>query len=208
VAKRTRSQGVGRLESFSDAVFAIALTLLVLDLLPKGAQSPAHLLADWPTYIAYLASFITIGITWLNHNQQFSRLTGADPVVLVLNLGVLLGSSLVPWPTQLISAALEDGDRSAQIAAVFVYALVTIILSIPWLALDLYLARHPSLLVSPDDAMWMRAHARASIATIVGAAIGFGIAFISPLATLVLYLVIGAAFLVLRLRESTTDRGI
>jgi hypothetical protein len=101
----------------------------------------------------------------------------------------------------LVSAALENGDRAAQIAAILTYALVTIILSIPWLAMDLHLARHPELLNSAEDVVWMRAHARASVGTMVGAAIGFGISFFSPLGSLVLYLIIGAAFLLVRLRE-------
>jgi uncharacterized membrane protein len=204
VAKRTRSRSLGRLESFSDAVFAIALTLLVLDLLPKGVQSPSQLLADWPTYLAYLASFITIGITWLNHNQQMARVQNVNPVVMVLNLGILLGTSMVPWPTALASSALTRGDRASQIAAIFVFAVVTLIISIPWLILDNYLARHEELLRSELEVKWMRAHARASIGTIVGAVIGFGIAFIWPLGALVLYLVIGGGFLALRLRETGT----
>ena len=201
MAKRARTPGLGRLESFSDAVFAIALTLLVLDLLPKGAQSPQQLLDAWPTYLAYLAGFITIGITWLNHNQHLARLRGADPVVLVLNLGLLLGVSLAPWPTALVATALTDGDRDSQIAAILVYSIVTVILSVPWLILDIHLMRHPALLESAGDVKWMRTHALASIGTIIAAGIGFEISYISPLASLILFLVIGAGFLVLRLRE-------
>ena len=192
---------MGRLEAFSDAVFAIVLTLLVLDLLPRGAQSPQQLLANWPTYLAFLAAFLTIGIVWLNHTQAMSRIRSANPIVLTLNLGLLLGASLVPWPTALISAALEDGDRADQIAAIFVFAIVTTLISVPWLALDLYLLRHPQLLSSEQDVSWMRAHARISIATLIGAAVSIALAFVSPLASLVLYLVIEATFIVLRLRD-------
>ena len=201
MAKVERSEGIGRLEAFSDAVLAIVLTLLVLDLLPKGAQSPTQLFAAWPTYLAFLAAFFTIGIVWLNHSQASARIRTATPLVLVLNLGVLLGASLIPWPTALISAALETGDRAAQIGAIFVFALVSIILSVPWLALDLYLARHPGLLRSTSDVKWMRAHAWASIGTIVGAIVSIGLAFVSPIASLVLYLVVSIVFIVLRLRE-------
>lgn len=201
MAKLPGSPGIGRLEAFSDAVLAIVLTLLVLELLPKSAQSPAQLLAAWPTYLAYLAAFLTIGITWLNHSQQTARIRTANPVVQVLNLGVLLGASLVPWPTSLISRALENGDRASQIGAIFVFALVSIVLSVPWLALDLYLARHPSLLRSPSDEKWMRDHARASVGTIIGAVVSIGLAFISPIASLVIYLLVAIVFIALRLRE-------
>lgn len=203
MAKLTRSPVAARLEAFSDAVLAIVLTLLVLELLPNGPQSPAQLLDRWPTYLAFLAAFMTIGITWLNHSQQTARIRSVTPAALVLNLGVLLGASLVPWPTTLISVALQSGDRASQIAAIFVFALVSIVLSIPWLGLDLYLARHPELLRSPCDAAWMRDHARASIGTIIGAVVSIGVAFVSPIASLVIYLVVAIAFIVLRLRENT-----
>ena len=168
---------------------------------PRGAQSPSQLLRNWPTYLAFLAAFLTIGIVWLNHDRAMSRIRTANPVVLVLNLGLLLGASLVPWPTGLISAALKDGDRADQIAAIFVFAVVTVLISIPWLALDLYLVGHPHLLESPYDVAWMRAHARISTATIIAAGASIALAFASPLASLVLYLVIEVTFIVLRLRE-------
>src|ERR1700712_3400786 len=154
--RRTKRNGIGRLEAFSDAVLAIVLTLLVLELLPTGAQSPEQLLDNWPTYIAYLAAFLTIGIIWLNHNEEMARVGKTTPVVLVLNLGVLLGASLVPWPTALISDALREGDHADQFAAMVVFAVVAAVISVPWAALDLYLARHPELLNTPGDVVWMR----------------------------------------------------
>lgn len=196
---------MGRLEAFSDAVLAIVLTLLVLELIPEGAQSPDELLADWPTYLAFFAAFLTVGVVWLNHNQAVSRIRRADPVVQALNLGLLLGASLMPWPTALISAALKDGDRADQIAAIFVFAIVTILISVPWLVLDLHLLRHPALLSSDDDEAWVRNHARISLATIVAAGVSVAVAFASPLASLVLYLVIVAVFLVVRLLEQIAD---
>jgi hypothetical protein len=83
MARRVRPVGIGRLEAFSDAVFAIVLTLLVLHLLPSGPQSPSRLLASWPTYLTYRAAFLTIGIIWLNHNHAMSRLRSANPTSLV-----------------------------------------------------------------------------------------------------------------------------
>ncbi len=201
MARRPRGEGVGRLEAFSDGVFAIVLTLLVLDLLPARAQSPIQILEAWPTYLAFLAAFLTIGIMWLNHYRAMSKLRRADPVLLVLNLGLLLGASLVPWPTALIARALEDGDRTDQIAALFVFALVTVLISLPWLGIDLHLVRHPRLLRSREDVAWMRRHARTSIATIAAAGVSIGVAFVSPLAALVLYVVIALTFILQRLRE-------
>ncbi|RFA13895.1 hypothetical protein B7R21_07480 [Subtercola boreus] len=198
---RKKRNGIARLEAFSDAVLAIVLTLLVLDLLPTGSQSPAQLLDNWPTYIAYLAAFFTIGIIWLNHNEEMARVARTTPVVLVLNLGLLLGASLVPWPTALISDALREGDHPAQFAAMVVFAVVAAVISVPWVALDLYLARHPELLNTPDGVAWMRRHALYSAGTLVVAVVSVVVAIFSPLAALVLYLVVAAAFLSARLFE-------
>jgi uncharacterized membrane protein len=183
-------------------VLAIVLTLLVLDLLPKGAESPTQLVEKWPTYLAYLAAFSSIGIVWLNHTQATSRIRVANPVVLTLNLGFLLGASLAPWPTALIADALQDGDRASQIGAIVVFALVTVIMSIFWFALDVYLATHPGLLRTKEDVAWMRKHAVASVGTVIGALVSVGLAFLSPVASLVLYVVVALAFVVTRLRES------
>ena len=90
---------------------------------------------------------------------------------------------------------------------ILVYAIVSMIISVAWLGLDLYLVWYPRLLNSPDEVKWMRAHAWTQIGTIVGAAIGFGIAFVSPLATLFLYVIIGAGFLVVRLRDTLRPQG-
>lgn len=199
--RRMKLNGIGRLEAFSDAVLAIVMTLLVLDLLPSGAQSPAQLLDDWPTYLAYLAAFFTIGIIWLNHNEELARVVRTTPVLLVLNLGLLLGASLVPWPTALLSDALTEGDHDAQFAAMVVFAIAAAVISVPWVALDLYLARHPELLHEDPDVAWMRRHALYSAGTLVVAVVSVVVALFSPLAALVLYLVVAAAFLLARLFE-------
>jgi uncharacterized membrane protein len=207
MADTEHQRGTGRLEPFSDAVLAIVLTLLVLDLLPDDAQTPQQLLENWPAYLAYLTAFLTIGTVWLNHNEAIARVRSADPIVLLLNLALLLGASLVPWPTVLVSHALTEGDRADQIAAMIVFAVVTVVISVPWAVLDLYLARHPSLLSSPDDVAWMRRHALYSAATLVIAVVSVGVAFLSPLASLVLYLPVFAAFIVARVVETGSDIG-
>src|SRR5947209_17591003 len=103
----TRASGTGRVEAFSDAVFAIALTLLVLDLrTPEPGTFVPSLLVEWPTYVAYLTAFLTIASIWMTHHAMFTRIVGVDPPVLIANLVLLLGASLVPWPTSLLSAAI------------------------------------------------------------------------------------------------------
>lgn len=83
-----------RVEAFSDAVIAVAITLLALNLhvpTPAGSRSLAHALADeWPSYAAYVVSFTTIGIIWINHHAMLRRIVNVDHTILILNLLLLL----------------------------------------------------------------------------------------------------------------------
>jgi uncharacterized membrane protein len=103
-----------RLEAFSDGVFAIAITLLVLDLTIAPSGSPWERVVEaWPFYLAYVVSFLTIGATWLAHTAITDRLTKADVVLLQLNLLLLLAVSVLPFPTRLVAEGLNDveGER-------------------------------------------------------------------------------------------------
>lgn len=204
-----RTTETARLEAFSDAVFAIALTLLVLDLRPPASGTFVEALQDeWPTYLAYLIAFLTIGSIWLSHHNAFTRIARADPVVLLLNLVLLLGASLVPWPTALISRALRDGHHDDQVAAILVYSLVTVLVSLPWSLLSSRLFRRPHLLESDTERDWMRRNAWQSGSSVVIAVVASAIAFFAPIASLVLYVVVPTAFLIgsARTREAPTDR--
>ena len=113
-----------RLEAFSDGVFAIAITLLVLELgVPEGAgERLAHELAQqWPSYFAYVVSFLVIGIIWINHHAVMDHLGRADRPLLAFNLLLLLWVSLIPWPTRLVAEYMRDGGEPERVAAL-VYA--------------------------------------------------------------------------------------
>lgn len=192
---------VDRLKALSDGVFAIVITLLVLNLIPDAARSPQQLLDAWPSYLAYLAAFLSIGSIWLNHNAAFARIREADAPVLTLNLVLLLGSALIPWPTVLIADALQNGNHIDQVAAMIVFSIVSLLLSAPWSALDRYVRRHPALLVNEGDAAWFRWHSRMSDVSFLLAIVTVGVSFLSPLTSLVIYLVSITTFLIVRLFE-------
>jgi uncharacterized membrane protein len=110
----------GRLEAFSDGVFAIAITLLVLEIkvpgeLPEGAHLSEALGQQWPSYLAFVTSFATIGIMWLNHHRMFSYITRVDHTLLLLNGLLLLGITFVPFPTALLAEYIQHPDQ--QVAA-------------------------------------------------------------------------------------------
>ena len=106
-----RSLGTTRLAALSDGVFAIAMTLLVLDIAVHPPGTPLdQLLNAWPSYVAYLVSFLTIGGAWLAHTQLTEQLTQVDPIFTRLNLLVLLAVAFLPFPTRLVAEALNDID--------------------------------------------------------------------------------------------------
>jgi uncharacterized membrane protein len=110
-----------RLEAFSDGVFAVAITLLALDLAVPGPDSSqgslAHQLGTrWPNYAAYVLSFFVIGIMWVNHHALFKTFHHADRTLLFLNLTLLMFIVAVPFGTSTVAQYLRDGGFDAQLA--------------------------------------------------------------------------------------------
>jgi uncharacterized membrane protein len=116
----------GRLEAFSDGVFAVAITLLALNLAVRGpGYGPlAGQLADqWPAFVAYLISFFTIGIIWVNHHALVSNIATVSRLLLFLNLVLLLFVVMVPFATKTVADYLAHGGFDARVA-VAVYGIV------------------------------------------------------------------------------------
>jgi uncharacterized membrane protein len=145
----------GRIEAFSDGVFAIAITLLVLEIsVPEAAfEDLWHGIADqWPSYLAYVTSFLTIGTIWLMHHGIFRRLAQADGFVTRMNLLLLMLVSFLPFPTKLLAEAIDNADSER--AAVIFYGLILLSISLMLTALWRYIATHRDLLkagVSDDE---------------------------------------------------------
>ena len=109
-----------RLEAFSDGVFAVAITLLALDLAVDGPGhgSLAHQLADhWPSFVAYVVSFFVVGITWVNHHALVDTFVKVDRKLLFLNLLLLLFVFAIPFATSTIASDLRSGGNDAHVAA-------------------------------------------------------------------------------------------
>ena len=142
-----------RVEAFSDGVFAIAITLLVLTLAvptyEKAASAPElrrALLEQWPTYVAFVMSFLSILIMWASHHNIFSLIRRVDHVFLLLNGLVLMGVTLIPFPTQLLASHL--GHPGEGVAAE-VYCVIALFISLAYNALW-YWARRGGHLLEPD----------------------------------------------------------
>src|SRR5260370_27551348 len=99
-----------RIEAFSDGIFSIAATLLVLDLKPPAAALPfwQGIAAQWPGFASFLLSFLFIGIMWINHHRLFTHMRRSDDLLMLSNLLLLLGVVWVPYPTSLMAQALTS----------------------------------------------------------------------------------------------------
>src|SRR5580704_12294281 len=105
-----------RIEAFSDGVFAIAITLLILEIKIPAAGSgelSVQLLRQWPSYFAFVFSFAFIGIMWINHHRLFTHIKRSNNALLFLNLLLLLGVTAVPFPTAVLAQHLGQSDQRA-----------------------------------------------------------------------------------------------
>jgi TMEM175 potassium channel family protein len=136
-----------RLETFSDGVFAIAATLLILDV-HRAPGSIAHgLVHAWPSYAAYAISFLTIGIIWANHHTVFSQIGRVDRAFLMINVVFLMVVAFSPYPTRVLASSLREGGK----AGAFAYGLTFMVMSLCYAALWFYAARNGRLLRADAD---------------------------------------------------------
>jgi uncharacterized membrane protein len=198
----------GRAEAFSDGVFAVAITVLVFGLrLPaphRGCTGmTCQLLAAWPQYFAYVVSFLTIGIMWMNHHTIVAHVRRVDRPLLVINLLLLMGVVAIPFPTALVADNLK-GDGAT--AAVVTYGLVMIAISLGFSGLWIYVATHAPALgaIVPPEAL------RQSIPGFTGGVLAYVvatlIALFSPLAALIIFGLLAVYYLFDHL-PSPVDEG-
>jgi uncharacterized membrane protein len=142
-----------RLETFADGVMAIAITLLILDVkVPEPA--PGHSLGaalahQWPSYAAFVVSFLTIGIIWVNHHHMFTVIERSTHTFLMLNVVFLMTISALPWPTALVAAHLRD--PAGRTAATLVYGGTMVAVSIMFNVVWRYASRRQRLLIEGVD---------------------------------------------------------
>ncbi len=126
-----------RLETFADGVFAIAATLLILNVDAQVSEDVhdlgGRLLHIWPSYLAYAVSFVTIGIMWVNHHTVISQLDRVDRRFLLATVGLLMCIAFVPFPTRLVAEHIRgDGAQEAALAYGFTFTATAIMFSINW----------------------------------------------------------------------------
>jgi uncharacterized membrane protein len=174
-----------RLEAFSDGVFAVAITLLVLEINVPGGEDLWHQLKEeWPSFASFFVSFWVIGIIWVNHHGVIDHLRQADRGVLYLNLIVLMSVVLIPFSTALMAEHLKSGADENVAAAV--YAGSFVLMAVSFGGLWEYITRHRQLLgveLSDDE---IRSITRAFHLGNPFYALAVAIAFVSPAVVLVI----------------------
>jgi len=187
--------GTARFEAFSDGVFAIAATLLVLELSAvPGKDLGDELLHLWPSYLAYVTSFLTIGIIWMNHHHTVSLLGRTDRTMLFLNILLLLAIAFLPFPTKLVAQNLRHGGGGEE-AAALAYAATFVLMAFLHLIWWEYARRDRRLIAdeTPDSAL--RAVDRAYLPGVPMYGAVFVVAFFSPLAAVLITFAIAAFYL-------------
>ena len=188
----------GRMEAFSDGVFAIAATLLVLDVAVHPPGTPLEqVLHAWPAYVAYVVSFLTIGGAWLAHTALTDRLAQSDSIFLRLNLLVLLVVAFLPFPTRLVADALQHTD--AERVAVTIYGLTLLAIRLLGSALAEY-ARREHLYSPPGEGEEPPGEQRKLLPVVIGYVTAILIGLLLPGVAVALYFGI-AVYLVVPFRE-------
>ena len=195
----------GRTESFSDGVFAFAITLLVLDLAVSKSEFH-HLwraIADqWPSYMGYVTSFLTVGGIWLVHQAMFRRLRYVNKLLMEINLVLLMAVAFLPFPTKLMAEAIND-TASTERAAVIFYGLSLLVIQLLLTAFWAAAARDRDLLepgISEQEARTILHAATPNIGSFVAVIV---LAIFAPKVAAVGYLAV-AIFALVRARGNRT----
>jgi uncharacterized membrane protein len=184
-----------RLETFADGVFAIAATLLILNVDAQVSEDVpdlgARLLHIWPSYAAYAVTFFTIGIVWVNHHTVMSQIERADRVFLFLNIGFLMCVAFAPFPTRLIAEHIRgEGARAATLA----YGITLVLMAVLFNALRLYASIGARLLRADHDPQVVRGITRCyrlGPATYLAATL---ISIVNPTVGVILFAAIAALY--------------
>ncbi len=186
-------RGTSRLEGFSDGVFSIAATLLVLEFMVNMHDDlGSQLLHLWPSYLAYATSFLTIGIIWMNHHFCVETMSRADRTLLFLNVLLLVTVAFLPFPTRLVANYLQKPDEQA---AVYAYDATFVLMAIVYNLWWRYASTGRRLIAESVPDSVVRSITRAFNPGVPMYALTFLVAVWSPLASVALTFAIAAFYL-------------
>jgi TMEM175 potassium channel family protein len=186
-----------RLEAFSDGVFAVAITLLALNLVVPGPHKGGPALSDllgkaWPSFAGYVISFLTIGIIWVNHHTLFKNFVGVDRPALFINLLLLFFVVAIPFATKTVADYLGPGGQNASVA-VALFEGVFEGMSLAFGVMLWWCIKHEHLRIRLTPAAARRATIRFGIGNVAYIA-AIGIAFVSPLTAFLISLLVAVYY--------------
>jgi uncharacterized membrane protein len=189
-----------RLEAFSDGVFAVAITLLVLEIEVPGGENLWHDLKEqWPSFAAFAVSFWVIGIIWVNHHGVIDHLKRADRGVLYLNLLVLMTVVFIPFSTELFAVHLKSG-ADEKVAAI-VYSSSFLAMGVSFGLLWTYVTSHREALgVSLTDEE-VRSTRRSFLIGNPIYVLAFAMSFVSPPAVLAIVALVAFYYAIVGMRS-------
>lgn len=194
-----------RLETFSDGVFAIAITLLVLEIkVPHAGQERGlvrSLVLLWPSYVGYVISFATLGIMWANHHAMFTYIRRTDRYFLIIHVLFLMFISFLPFPTAVLAEHLPYADTRR--AAVAFYSATLVVIALAYNAVWWYAAARRRLLDPRADPVGVRTISRRYALGPISYGVSFVLAFVNVWASLAMHGVLALFYL---LPERVADR--
>ncbi|MEO8286645.1 MAG: TMEM175 family protein [Chloroflexota bacterium] len=190
----------GRIEAFSDGVFAIATTLLVLEIkVPQDVHNASELwgalLHQWPSYVAYLMGFSTIAIMWMNHHMLFRYIRRTSHWLLVLNSLLLLTISFLPFPTAMVAEYIKDTENGMAGVAMMVYSGTSVLIALFYNFLWWHMSHNNRLINKTADPAEVKALTRSYAFGPVVYMVALLLAIVSAQASLVLILLLALFFL-------------
>jgi uncharacterized membrane protein len=198
VERGRHSLPLDRFNAFSDGVFAIAITLLAIEIAapPEGSPLLPALREMWPEFLGYYISFAFIGGIWITHSGVTKFMKLGDSAAYGLNLLLLLLVGLLPFTTSVMVSRLRGDDAGI---ATLLYGVDVLLASLVMSLLILYLAREPALLVDDLDEAMLRRVARQRWTAIGLNGVAIALALVAPNVAAGLYLVAGTSLLVIPL---------
>jgi uncharacterized membrane protein len=186
-----RHNDTGRIEAFSDGVFAIAITLLIIEIgvphledEPPGTTLPQALVGLWPSYLGYVISFLQIGVIWANHHNRFRFIERSDHGLLFLNILFLMCVAFIPFPTALLAEYLERTASERETAGV-IYAGTLAVTAVFFTLLWLYAAANRLVDRNLDPSL-VRAMTRRYLLGTVAYLLVFVLAYVNVAASVIL----------------------
>lgn len=184
-----------RLETFSDGIFAIAATLLILDVHRAGGSVAHGLIHAWPSYAAYAISFVTIGIVWANHHTVFRQIGRVDRTFLMINVLFLMTVAFSPFPTRVLADSMRHGSK----AGAFAYGLTFTVMALCYGGLWFYASAGGRLLADDADPRTVSGISR----SFAPGSVMYGLAMLSALLSAYLAVALFAAIALFYVFESS-----